>query len=86
MGIFTGISQGTFSEYSENISWECFTYIPRTYICPVGSGIQFATECYKSQEICNKAVDICPFGFNSVRDCYMTQEICDKAVFKELSC
>ena len=52
----------------------------------MGSGIQFATEYYKSQEIRNKAVDTCPFGFNSVRDCYMTQEICDKAVFKELSC
>ena len=34
MGIFPGTSQGTFSEYSVNISWECSTNIPRTYICP----------------------------------------------------
>ena len=26
----------TFSEYSGNISWECSTNIPRTYICLVG--------------------------------------------------
>ena len=36
-GIFPRISQGTFSEYSRNISWECSTNIPRTYICLVGS-------------------------------------------------
>ena len=30
VGIFPGISQGTFSEYSENISWECSTNTPRT--------------------------------------------------------
>ena len=32
-------SQGTFSKYSGNISWECSTNIPRTYICPVFSSI-----------------------------------------------
>ena len=36
LGIFPGISQGTFSEYFGNISWECSTNIPRTYICLVG--------------------------------------------------
>ena len=35
-GIFPAISKGTFFEYSGNISWECSTNIPRTYICPVG--------------------------------------------------
>ena len=35
-GIYPGVSQGTFSEYSGNISWGCSTNIPRTYICPVG--------------------------------------------------
>ena len=34
--IFPSISQGTFSEYSGNISWECSTNIPESYICPVG--------------------------------------------------
>ena len=35
LGIFPGILQGTFSEYSGNISWECSKNIPRKYICPV---------------------------------------------------
>ena len=35
--ILHGISLGIFSEYTGNISWECFTNIPRTYICPVGN-------------------------------------------------
>ena len=30
---------GNFSEYTVNISRECFTNIPRTYICPVGNGL-----------------------------------------------
>ena len=29
LGLFPGISYGTFSEYSGNISWECSTNIPR---------------------------------------------------------
>ena len=35
--------------------------------------IQFVSECYKTQEICNKVVDICPFVYGSVPDRYMTQ-------------
>ena len=31
-GIFPGISLGPFSEYTENISWECSANIPRAYI------------------------------------------------------
>ena len=30
---------GNFSEYTGNISRECSTNIPRTYICPVGNGL-----------------------------------------------
>ena len=29
------IIQGTFSKYPGNISWECCTNIPQTYLCPV---------------------------------------------------
>ena len=29
---------------------------------------KFVLECYKSQEMCDKAVDICPFVFDSVPD------------------
>ena len=36
LGIFLGISKGTFSEYSGNMLWERSTNIPQTYICPVG--------------------------------------------------
>ena len=37
--ILLGISLGIFSEYTGNISSECSTNIPRTYICPVGNGL-----------------------------------------------
>ena len=39
-GIFPGISLGTFSEYTGNISWECSTNIPRTCICSVGMSLR----------------------------------------------
>ena len=35
--------------------------------------------------MCVKAVDTCPFVFDSVPDQYMTQEVCDKVVCKEAS-
>ena len=38
-GIFPRTSLGFFSEYTGNISKECSTNIPRTYICPVGVGL-----------------------------------------------
>ena len=28
--------------------------------------IEFVPECYKSQEICDKAVDTCPFVFRYI--------------------
>ena len=40
-----GISKGTFSEYSGNISWKCSTNIARTYIMPGGS--EEAQNCNK---------------------------------------
>ena len=50
-------------------------------ICAVNistSIMQFVPECYKTQEMCKKNVDFCPFVTGSVADCYKTQEICDK--------
>ena len=46
------------------------------------SAIQFVPECYKNKY---KAVDTCPFVFNSVLDQYETQEIRDKAVDASLT-
>ena len=40
--------------------------------------------CYKTQKMCEKAVDTCPFMLECVPNCYKTQEIYQKAVSKEL--
>ena len=50
------------------------------------SAIQFAPECYKTQEMCLEAADICPFVFNSALDRYMVQEMRDKVDPKILLC
>ena len=47
------------------------------------SVIQFAPECYKTQEMCVEAADICPFVFNSALDRYMVQEMRDKVVSED---
>ena len=39
-------------------------------------------DCYKNQEMCNRAVDNYPHAFEFVPECSMTQEMCDKAVNK----
>ena len=44
------------------------------------SVMQFAPECYVTQEVCVKAVDICSFVFDSVPDWNKTQEMYNKAV------
>ena len=46
--------------------------------------MQFVPECYKTQEMCLKAVDACPFVFESAPNRYNTQETCDKAVSNDL--
>ena len=38
--------------------------------------IKYFPECYRTQEMCNKAVHRC-FLFDSIPDQYKTQEICD---------
>ena len=30
--------------------------------------LKFSTDCYKTQKMCDKAVNICPFVFDSVPD------------------
>ena len=43
------------------------------------SAIQPVPECYKTQKMCVKAVNTCPFESHTVSDRYEMQEICDKA-------
>ena len=43
--------------------------------------LKFVPECYKTQEICYKAVHRCFFISDSIPDQYKTQEICDIVVF-----
>ena len=50
------------------------------------SAIQFVPKCHKTEEICDKAVDISHFVFDFVRDQYMTQEVCNKVVSKNFLC
>ena len=38
---------------------------------------------HKTQKMCDKAVDTCPFVFDSVPDWYMTKEMSDKVVSEE---
>ena len=40
----------------------------------------FIPDCYKDQNMCNKAVDNCACALVSVSDCYNTKEMCDKAI------
>ena len=37
-------------------------------------------DCYKNQEMCNKAVDNCPHALDYVPECYKTQKVFDEAV------
>ena len=45
-----------------------------------GCALEFIPNCYKSQKICNKAVNTSLFAIQVAPKCYKTQEICDKAV------
>ena len=45
-----------------------------------GGTLNFVPECYKNQEICNKAGDNYPHALVFVPECYDTQKMCDKAV------
>ena len=60
------------------IFWSTKLFINTWYSSP----IKLVLEYYNTQEICIKAVDTCPFIFNSVPDRYNTKEMFDKAVSK----
>ena len=42
--------------------------------------LESVPECYKNQQICDKAVGNYPHPFQFISECYKTQEMCDKAV------
>ena len=44
--------------------------------------IEFVPECYKTQNMCDKAVNTYPSTIEFVPECYKTQKTCDKAVNK----
>ena len=41
--------------------------------------LQIVPDCYKNQEMCNKAVDNYPHALQFVPECYETQKMWDKA-------
>ena len=43
----------------------------------------FVPDSYKTQKMCDKAVNTCPFIFDSVSDCYKTQEMSNKVISEE---
>ena len=45
------------------------------------STIQFVPECYKNQEMREKAVNRCLFVFDSIANQYEPQEICEVVVY-----
>ena len=42
--------------------------------------LEFVSESYKSQNMCDKAVSTYPSAIKFVPECYTTQEMCDKTV------
>ena len=45
----------------------------------------FIPECYKYQNMCNKAVDHYIYSLESAPDCCKTKKICDKPVINNPS-
>ena len=45
--------------------------------------IEYVPNCYKTQEMCVKAVNKCFFGFDSIPDPYKTREMCDRVVSED---
>ena len=42
--------------------------------------MKFVTECFMTQDMCDKTVNSCFFVFDSVPDLYKKQEMCDRVV------
>ena len=49
-----------------------------------GGTLESVLDCYKNQEMRNKAVNRCFFVFNSIPVQYKTEEKCDRVVFEDL--
>ena len=49
-----------------------------------GGTLESVLDCYKNQEMRNKAVNRCFFVFNSISVQYKTEEKCDRVVFEDL--
>ena len=47
-----------------------------------GGTLKSVIDCYKNQEMCNKAVHNYPHALEFVPECFMTQEMWDKAVHR----
>ena len=45
--------------------------------------MQFVSDRFKTQEMCDEAIDTCSFVFDSIR--YMNQELCDKVASEDSS-
>ena len=45
-----------------------------------GATLKSVPDCYKNQEMWNKAVDNYPHTLEFVPECLVTQEMCDKVV------
>ena len=45
--------------------------------------IQFVPECYKTQEMCDKAVNRCFFVFIYILDWCKTHEMCDRVISED---
>ena len=45
-----------------------------------GGTLRSVPDCYKYQDMCNKAVDNYPRVLEFVPECYRAQKMCDKAV------
>ena len=59
---------------------QCKTFIKLLWKYYFPSAIKFAPKCYKTQEMCNKAVNTCFFIFDSGPDHYKTQKMCDETI------
>ena len=45
-----------------------------------GGTLKSVPDCYKNQEVCNKAVVNYPRALEFVSECYKTQTVCDNIV------
>ena len=59
---------------------ETCKYVVKKLSFLINETLKFVLDCYKSQQMCNKAVNNYPHALRFVPDCCMTQKMRDKAV------